>query len=276
MTVGQTRTITATYAIAAGFPGSSLANTATVTATTPDPNGTNNSSTANSTILRSANLAISKSGPVGVVAGENATYTITVTNNGGPSDALGVTVADTTPPGATFVSNNGDCLVAFPCNLGGLAVGQTKTITSTFTVGSGYAGSSISNTASVFANGSDPNLGDNTATTTATVTRSANLGITKIGPAQVNAGENVVYTITVTNAGPSNATGVSVADTTPAGLNFVSNTGACVVAFPCALGEIAAGQAKTITATFSIPADDLRTTIAKTATVTATTPDPTG
>jgi uncharacterized repeat protein (TIGR01451 family) len=47
-------------------------------------------------------------------------------------------------------------------------------------------------------------------------------------------GTNAVYTITVTNAGPSSADGVVVADAMPAGLLFVSNTGDCVTAFPCA------------------------------------------
>ena len=48
----------------------------------------------------------------------------------------------------------------------------------------------------------------------------------------------MVYTITVTNAGPSNAESVVVADLTPAGLTWVSNTGDCMTAFPCALGTV--------------------------------------
>ena len=52
------------------------------------------------------------------------------------------------------------------------------------------------------------------------------------------AGTNVVYTITVTNAGPSDAAGVTLADPTPPGLTFVSNAGDCTTAFPCALGTL--------------------------------------
>ena len=46
---------------------------------------------------------------------------------------------------------------------------------------------------------------NNTATSSVTLTPSADLQITKAGPATAVAGTNIVYTITVTNAGPSDA-----------------------------------------------------------------------
>ena len=75
------------------------------------------------------------------------------------------------------------------------------------------------------------------------VTASADLQITKTGPASVVPGTTVVYTITVTNAGPSDAASVEVTDATPTGLTLVSNTGACTTAFPCALGHGPGGRA---------------------------------
>ena len=86
-----------------------------------------------------------------------------------------------------------------------------------------------------------------------TLTPSADLQITKAGPANAVAGTNVVYTITVTNAGPSDAAGVTVTDPTPPGLTFVSNTGACATVFPCNLGTLPAAATRTITATFAVP-----------------------
>ena len=48
-------------------------------------------------------------------------------------------MTDPTPPGLTFVSNTGACITAFPCDLGPMAPGETRTITATFSVPEGYA-----------------------------------------------------------------------------------------------------------------------------------------
>ena len=91
----------------------------------------------------------------------------------------------------------------------------------------------------------DPQPANNTVTATVEVTASADVQITKTGPASVVPGTTVVYTITVTNTGPSDAASVEVTDATPTGLTFVSNTGDCLTAFPCALGTVAGGRAAT-------------------------------
>jgi uncharacterized repeat protein (TIGR01451 family) len=56
-----------------------------------------------------------------------------------------------------------------------------------------------------------------------TVTPVADVGIGKSGPASVLAASNVVYTISVTNFGPSSASGVVVTDSLPATVTFVSD-----------------------------------------------------
>ncbi len=275
---GATRTITTTYQVPSGYAGASpIVNTATASAVTSDPVGGNNAQTANVTVnAASADLAITKTGPASVVPGTSVVYTITVTNNG-PSDAAAVSVADATPAGLTFSSNSGACVTAFPCAFGTITAGATRTITTTFSVPSGYSGANpILNTATVTSTTSDAVAANNSATASTTVSAgSADVSITKTGPASVVPGTNVVYTITVTNAGPSNAAGVSVADVTPAGLTFVSNAGACSGAFPCALGTIAAGASQVITTTFSVPpAYAGANPILNTATASATTGDP--
>ena len=83
----------------------------------------------------------------------------------------------------------------------------------------------------------------------------ADVAITKTGPASIVAGNPLVYTITVTNTGPSDAAGVVVSDATPTGLVFVSTTGDCTTAFPCTLGVLPASATRTITATFTVPPD---------------------
>lgn len=53
-------------------------------------------------------------------------------------------------------------------------------------------------------------------------TSTANVGITKSGPATVNAGGTVTYNMTVTNSGPTEAYKVAVSDPIPTGTTFVS------------------------------------------------------
>ena len=65
----------------------------------------------------------------------------------------------------------------------------------------------------------DPTPGNNSATDTDTLAASADLSITKTdGVTTATPGGSVTYTIVATNAGPSNATGATVADTFPASL----------------------------------------------------------
>ena len=264
----------ATLVLSMTAPASGPANdSATVSASTADPNGGNNSASQSVTITAQADLSIAKTGPGSVNAGQNVVYTVTVTNSG-PSSATGVTVTDPAPPGLTFVSNSGGCTSAYPCALGTLTNGQSVAITSTYSTSPGGGGVTVNNIATVSSPASDPNSGNNSASAVTTINASADLSITKSGPAFSTAGSPIVYTITVTNNGPSDAAAVSVADATPAGANFVSNSGACTGPFPCSLGTITAGQSKTITSTFSTPPSFSGTSLTNTASVTSTTSDP--
>ncbi len=82
----------------------------------------------------------------------------------------------------------------------------------------------------------------------------ADLAISKNVVGGVKPGTDLVYTIVVTNLGPDTVADAVVADATPAGLTFASNTGDCVAAFPCVLSAMTQGQTRTITATFNVPA----------------------
>lgn len=84
----------------------------------------------------------------------------------------------------------------------------------------------------------------------------ANLGVTKaVAPAMVAPGQNVVFTIEVSNAGPSDASGVVAVDTLPPQLTYVSNT--CGAAFSVpeltwAIGELANGQSASCSVTATV------------------------
>src|SRR5207237_9306761 len=84
--------------------GTVLSNTATVSSSgSTDPDASNNSANASTTVSAQSDVAITKTGPPSVVAGTDVTYAIAVTNSG-PSDAATVSWSDTNYQTTTFVS----------------------------------------------------------------------------------------------------------------------------------------------------------------------------
>ncbi|GAB4184804.1 MAG: hypothetical protein Tsb002_08100 [Wenzhouxiangellaceae bacterium] len=248
-----------------------ITNTAVVTSTTTDPDGGNNTATEPTTVNASADVAVVKTGPATVIAGNQITYTLLVSNNG-PSTATAVSLDDPTPAGVTFVSATAPCAGGFPCALGDLAVGASVSVDVTFDVAASATGS-IVNIATASSPTPDPDTGNNSSTVSTTIEAQADLAVVKTGPATVVAGSQIVYTLAVTNNGPSDAIAVSLDDPTPVGVTFVSATAPCAGGFPCALGDLAVGASVTVDVTFDVPAD-ASGTIDNTATVTSTTPDP--
>jgi uncharacterized repeat protein (TIGR01451 family) len=241
--------------------------------------------------LPSTDMAVTATGQSSVTAGTNATYTITITNNG-PNSAQGVVLSDTLPAGSTFVSmtqtsgTDGFTLT----HAGGSA---TETATANIPSGSSdtfslvvFAPSSLANgaafndAASVSANNHDPDTANNSATVTGTVVNNnpnADLAVSISGPAAANEGDSVTYNISVTNAGPSNATATTITDTLGSLLNFTSATtsqgtfsaSGGVVTF--SIGTVASGG--TVTASVTAQAiEDGSTSDA--ASVTSSSPDP--
>jgi uncharacterized repeat protein (TIGR01451 family) len=276
---GQSRVITTTFFVPSGYTGPDpIVNTATVSSTATDPDMTNNSATATTAVgpLFTINVEIKKNkvGPASVTPGTDLVYLLTVTNNG-TLDATDVTVDDPTPVGLMFVSNAGDCTTPFLCALGTIPAGESRQIITTFAVPSGYSTPNpISNTSTVTTTVADQDPTDNVATTTTgVIPPSADLSITKIGEASARPGNTILYVLSVANAGPADAQAVVVSDPTPAGLTFVSNSGACTTAFPCSLGTLRSGEMRTITATFTVGAGATAGPIINSATVSASTID---
>jgi uncharacterized repeat protein (TIGR01451 family) len=113
------------------------------------------------------------------------------------------------------------------------------------------------------------------ATVNVTVTAAADVATTVTGPTGVFANTSFSYTVTVTNLGPSGATNLSVSDTLPAGVNFVSASSggtpnAGVVTWPM-LALLASGVATNFTLTVTAPAAG---TLTNTVASTAVTSDP--
>jgi uncharacterized repeat protein (TIGR01451 family) len=104
------------------------------------------------------------------------------------------------------------------------------------------------------------------------------VGITKIGsPEPVLSGATLTYTLTVTNNGPQTGTGVTVVDTLPTQVTYVSSSttlGSCTQAagvVTCTLGTMASLGTATITIVTTAVTPSLAL---NTAVVNSTTPDP--
>jgi uncharacterized repeat protein (TIGR01451 family) len=215
--------------------GSIITNTATASAFTTDPDTSNQSGIATTTVAGSADLSLTKvDNPDPVTPGANLTYTIGVSNTG-PSYGEGLSLSDSLPPNTTFVSLSTPA--GWSCTTP--AVGGTGTVTctaATFAIGSASltltvatnpslaAGATITNTATISASTPDPNATNQSGTATTTTGQpSADVTVTKVDtPDPVTPGNNLTYTITVTDAGPSSAAGVSLSDPIPANTTFVS------------------------------------------------------
>jgi uncharacterized repeat protein (TIGR01451 family) len=173
-----------------------------------------------------ADLSITKTdGQASYIPGQPLTYTIVVTNEDTADSVAGATVADTisadlidaswtcvATPGSACGSLSGTGDIATTVDLAALG---SATFTLTATASASAAGS-ISNTATVAAPAgvTDPTPGNNSATDTDARTPVADLSITKTdGQASYIPGQDLSYTIVVTNLGSTDAvTGAAVDD----------------------------------------------------------------
>ncbi len=137
-------------------------------------------------------------------------YTIVVVNNG-PDKSFNVTVGDLLPDGVKFISSNGqynpDTGVWFVGDLDANESATLKIVVQVIKVGN------ITNNVNVTGTGHDTNLTNNNDSVSVSVPDCVILDISKVANSTVIvAGENVGYTVTVTNYGPSVATNVVLKD----------------------------------------------------------------
>lgn len=283
---------TATLAIVVmPMQAGTLSDAASVTSTTTDPNTANNSATDTATVsatpATAATLAVTEAAsPTTVTAGGLAKYTITVTNSGS-NDATNVVVTDVLGTGEQFDSGSstaGSVTGAdgyVTAKLGTLAAGKSAIVTLFLTpnVAGNIQNSSVVTT--------DSGVVDPTKSTAQAAILvvgggsgaggEADLTVTNT-PSSPNplAGQELTYTITVTNMGTGDADSVVVNDALPAGLTLVSDTtdrgmisasGGTVAAN---VGLLTAQQSATITITVATTAAG---TVDNTAVVTTTSPD---
>jgi uncharacterized repeat protein (TIGR01451 family) len=268
-------------------PTGTLVDVGAALSSTPDPDPANNDGSAagsrvTTVVAELADVALAISGPAAVGAAQTYTYTLTVTNNG-PSDAAAVVVQDTLPAGVTFVSaDNGGLesggVVTWPA-ITTLANGASSIVTVTVTAPPTGTlvdvGTAISTTTDPDPTNNDGSAAANRVTTV--VSEVADVALANSGPATVGAAQNITYTLTVTNNGPSAATAVVVQNTLPAGVTFVSadnggSEAAGVVTWP-GIATLANGASSIVTVTVTAPATGTLLDVGA-AVSTTTDPDP--
>ncbi|MBC8988471.1 DUF11 domain-containing protein, partial [Pedobacter sp. N36a] len=217
-----TSTLTITATVNAAGP---YANTATISGTENDPSPANNTSTVTPVPVPTTDRSVVKTVNNATPAvGSNVVFTVVATNNG-PSPGTGITVTDLLPAGYTYVSSTPPAGTTYVSGtglwtIGTLGNGASSTLTITATVN---ATGAYANTATITGTENDPTPGNNTSTSTPVPTATTDLSISKtVNNASPYVGNQVIFTLTAANAGPSNATGVIVNDLLPSGYTFVS------------------------------------------------------
>jgi uncharacterized repeat protein (TIGR01451 family) len=269
-------TLTITATVNAGTGGTTIVNTASVTASDQaDSNPANNSDGA-SIDVQEADLAITKSvDNPSPSQGGTINYTVVVTNNG-PNGTTGVQVTDVLPAGVTYVSSSPSQgsydNVSGIWTVGSIANAASATLTITATVDTGTGGTTIVNTASVTASDQVDNNPANDSDTASITVHGADLGVTKtVNDSTPPEGSTIVYTVVLTNNGPDTATNIQVNDQLPAGVTYVSHSVTDGVYIKASgvwiLGSVPNGASRTLTLTATVDAGTAGTTITNTATI---------
>ncbi|MFN8483234.1 MAG: isopeptide-forming domain-containing fimbrial protein [Anaerolineae bacterium] len=217
----------------------------------PDPTPDNNTATETTPLTVTPDLAIHKDdGGVTTTSGGVVPYTLTYTNVGNIG-LTGIQMTDKVPANSTF--NPGASTAGWSCTpnnnagstctfnvAGALQAGQSGSVIFAVTVKNPLpAGvTQLSNTASIRDDGSygpDANPNNNTSTDTTPITASPKFTLTKADDVvQAKPGDVVRYTLTYTNIGNQDATGVVITDLVPTNTTF--NAGGSTPGWSCADG----------------------------------------
>ncbi len=231
-----------------------LVNVATVSASNEaDDDAEDNQSEATITV-ECPDVNVVKTAKAGTInAGDLAEFTVVVTN-AGDGIARDVMLVDTLPTGVAWSEDSADCSIAgglLTCDFGDLEAGESRTVNVWGTTDATDCGELV-NVATVSAsNEADDDAEDNQSEATITVECPA-IDIEKTADAeQVDAGDPIGFTITVTNDGQGDAYDVVVTDTLPTnaslGWAIDGGTGAqmCLIdqgVLSCDFGTMLAGD----------------------------------
>ena len=266
-----------------GNAGTRTNNATAISASVADPNLANNTGSDTYTVTPLVDVTVLKSAtPASAVAGQNLTYVVTARNiANGLSSAANMTVTDVLPADVTFMSASpsaGSCSTTptigtttgpgndtLICNLGTIGNGAQQTITVVVRPTNATRATTIINNASIATSTPETNLANNTASVSVPVADPVlDLQVGKTDSVDpVAVGNQTVYSVLITNNGPSASENVVVSDLMPPSLlSYQSHTvpadGSCSSipaassvggTLTCSFPLIPAGQSRTITIT---------------------------
>ncbi|MCU1411025.1 MAG: hypothetical protein JWR04_1732 [Rhodoglobus sp.] len=267
---------------AMNIPAVVLANGVAITTTAgsavydPDPTNNTDAITITADPAAAGGLTITKTdGVTALVAGQQATYTITVANQLTGESVDSVAIADILPLGLDFVSASdsgtfdiGTRTITWPVVTLTAAGSAQRTVTAVLAAGTTGTVSNV-----VSASAPDPAFPADTLSASATdvdqidaivLTKSATMDAPG-DPFDPHVGDTLRYEFAVANTGAGTLTGVNLADP-KSGLSAITFPGG----WPGATGVLGAGESVTGIATYALTQDDIDNgSTSNTATVTA-------
>src|SRR6185503_15290785 len=205
-----------------------VSNTASASATNEKASDNTNNSANASVTVQCPDIKVEKTADAATVsAGDQIGFTVTLSNIG-TGNAAGVTFTDALPAGLTWTESpdsanfsiSGNNLVFAPTTI---AAGGNSTVHVVATTSSANCGP-VSNTASASATNEKASDNTNNSATASVTVQCPDIKVEKTADAAtVNAGDQIGFTVTLSNIGTGNATGVTFTDALPAGLTWTES-----------------------------------------------------
>lgn len=228
-----------------------------------DANLTNNSVSGQSTVQTAVDLQLYSvtTDKTSATAGDTVTYTFNI-YNAGPDDSSAVTFTDVLAAGATFVSGTvsnsyttgGTCTgtTTITCSVGILPYDWSATVTITLALNQG---GTVVNTGTISGVEFDPITSNNFASASVQVAAVADLALS------LTSTSDLASTVTVTNNGPSSASGVMLTGNVErfqvasisSSQGSTCTTSTIDGTISCPLGSLASGASATVTIALSAP-----------------------
>ena len=256
----ESRSLTVIVDVPVDFDEPTITDTASAVSDVEDPTPLNDTATVSTPVIYDADLRITKTvSPTTAAVGESVNFTITVTNDG-PAPATGVAVADFLSSGIvvrSFAETLGTHVVSTgEWQIGTLLAGESAQLTLTATI----TEPGVTANLAVISSHDSPDPGSEQQLRGGIGERStaADVAVRKtVDNAAPTIGQNVTFTIKVTNNGPNDATGIVITDALPPELALVSATPTqgTYAGSDWTVGDLLNGAQATLTIVATVSAD---------------------